>query len=231
MGLYVFEGADGSGKTTILANVKHRLEAMMGIDSVVSVKYPGETELGAHIRTLLLHGQKDMDEPLTQQAQATLMLADMHLTNHLKVVPALKDEKIVLCDRYFLSTFVYQFLSIENYGIAKDSREQQDAFFRVGGMFRYLVQPKRTFVISAAKEVVSQRLQQRNVDFFESDWENRWEIYKNLPKLLSSRFQIEGNIHFIERENNNEIDLEEISAKIANSIYIDCNPGRFNAVG
>lgn len=227
MGMYVIEGADGSGKTTILRNVEKRLQAMFGIDQVVTCRFPGDTQLGLNIRQLLLHDQREMQTPLTPQAQAMFMLADMHLTTHTKIIPAVVKDKIVLCDRYFLSTFVYQFLSVKNYGTDEAARINQDSFFNVGGMFRFLMQPKYTFVIRAAKEIVEARLKERNKDFFENDWEVRWEIYNDLPNILSPRFKIEANIHFMEKENNCENDIEELSAQIANSIYMDCNPGRF----
>ena len=53
-----FEGMEGSGKSTALAGVAKRLEAM-GMD-VVCTREPGGSELGRTVRTLLLNAKRSM---------------------------------------------------------------------------------------------------------------------------------------------------------------------------
>jgi len=97
-----FEGIDGCGKTT-----QRKLTAMwlreQGLE-VVETFEPGDTALGAEIRSLLLSGEH-IPQPETE---LLLFLADR--TQHVREViqPALKRGAVVLCDRFSDSTRAYQ---------------------------------------------------------------------------------------------------------------------------
>lgn len=95
------EGPEGAGKTTALAALAHGLRGEGR--EVVTTKEPGAGETGAAIRDLLLHG-----EALPAATELFLFLADR--ANHVARVirPALEGGKVVLCDRFADSTFVYQ---------------------------------------------------------------------------------------------------------------------------
>lgn len=95
------EGPEGAGKTTALAALAHGLRGEGR--EVVTTKEPGAGETGAAIRDLLLHG-----EALPPATELFLFLADR--ANHVARVirPALDGGKVVLCDRFADSTFVYQ---------------------------------------------------------------------------------------------------------------------------
>ena len=70
-GLFItFEGADGSGKTTQLNNIKSFLEEK-GFDVVVT-REPGSLELGQKIRNILLH----YDGVVADRCEIFLFLAD-----------------------------------------------------------------------------------------------------------------------------------------------------------
>ena len=66
-----FEGMEGSGKSTALAGVAERLEAM-GMD-VVCTREPGGSELGRTVRTLLLDAKRSM----VPEAELFLFLASI----------------------------------------------------------------------------------------------------------------------------------------------------------
>ncbi|MDQ6986189.1 MAG: dTMP kinase [Mariprofundaceae bacterium] len=97
-----FEGIDGCGKTT-----QRKLTALwlreQGLE-VVETFEPGDTALGAEIRSLLLSGEH-IPQPETE---LLLFLADR--TQHVREViqPALKRGAVVLCDRFSDSTRAYQ---------------------------------------------------------------------------------------------------------------------------
>ncbi len=96
-----FEGGDGAGKSTqirLLANVL--TEA--GRDVVVS-REPGGTDVGASIRSVVLHG-----EHVDARAEALLFAADR--AHHVATVirPALQRGAVVLCDRFMDSSIAYQ---------------------------------------------------------------------------------------------------------------------------
>lgn len=93
------EGLGGTTQATLLAENLKRA----GFD-VVLTREPGGTPLGQQIRSLLL----DPTNKLSKATELFLFLADR--AQHYKEVlkPALKEGKIVICDRYFDSTLVYQ---------------------------------------------------------------------------------------------------------------------------
>jgi dTMP kinase len=98
-----FEGGDGCGKTTQLRALQRYLESQ-GRSCVVT-REPGGTSLGSLIRQVLLEGGK---EPIAPAAELFLYLADRAEHVRQVILPALKDNKIVLCDRYTDSTLAYQ---------------------------------------------------------------------------------------------------------------------------
>lgn len=98
-----FEGPEGSGKTTISNIIEKRLEEI-GYQ-VVHTREPGGTPIAEQIRNIILDKANTM---LDARAEALLYAASrrQHLVE--KVWPALKEGKIVICDRYIDSSLAYQ---------------------------------------------------------------------------------------------------------------------------
>lgn len=97
-----FEGGDGAGKTTLIQSL-HKALLERGHD-VIETRAPGGTEAGKVIRKLLLHP----DEVLAPRAELLLFLADRSQQLEKVILPALREGKVVLCDRYNDSTIAYQ---------------------------------------------------------------------------------------------------------------------------
>ncbi|MFB2817049.1 dTMP kinase [Umezakia ovalisporum] len=102
--LIVFEGVEGSGKTSQMQLCYQWLQNL-GL-SVVLTREPGGTELGSHLRRLLL--DKLDNKPISEVTELLLYAADraQHVEQELK--PNLAAGKYVLCDRYTDSTTAYQ---------------------------------------------------------------------------------------------------------------------------
>ena len=104
-GIFItFEGIEGSGKSTQLSMLNKWL-TNHDYD-VVATREPGGTRIGEKIRELLRSGSKDdVFSPRTE-----LMLFEASRAQHMEeiILPALNNGKIVLCDRFFDSTTVYQ---------------------------------------------------------------------------------------------------------------------------
>jgi dTMP kinase len=100
--LIVFEGIDGSGKTTALASVAASLRAQ-GLD-VVTTREPGGTAFGTEVRALVFAHA----ETIGAEAELLLMCADR--AEHVRTVirPALKRGATVISDRFAGSTIAYQ---------------------------------------------------------------------------------------------------------------------------
>ncbi len=99
-----FEGIDGSGKSTLIYAIKEKLLSK-GIkeDRILITKEPGGTEFAELLREVL--SRRVDREPL---AELFALLAARHDHTKRKIIPALREGKIVICDRYADSTFAYQ---------------------------------------------------------------------------------------------------------------------------
>lgn len=100
----VFEGGEGSGKTTVIKFLTSALNKL-GYDVLVTHE-PGGTRVGKKIREILVD-KKNKD--IVPKTELLLFLADraQHVEEIIK--PALASQKIVLCDRFSGSTFAYQY--------------------------------------------------------------------------------------------------------------------------
>lgn len=98
-----FEGPEGSGKSSVLDKICHQLEHD-GFN-IVKTREPGGTPISEQIRNIILDKANTNLNPRTE---ALLYAASrrQHLVE--KIWPALKEGKIVLCDRYLDSSLAYQ---------------------------------------------------------------------------------------------------------------------------
>ena len=97
------EGNDGAGKTTVALGLKKELERR-GYE-VVYTREPGGSKIAEKIRDILLN---DTQESMDARTEALLFAASRR--QHLKqiVIPALEENKVVLCDRFVDSSLAYQ---------------------------------------------------------------------------------------------------------------------------
>lgn len=97
------EGPEGSGKTSAVKVVVERL-TKMGYN-IVQTREPGGTPIAEQIRNVILDVNNTKLDP---RAEALLYAASrrQHLVE--KVWPALKEGKIVICDRFLDSSLAYQ---------------------------------------------------------------------------------------------------------------------------
>ena len=104
-GLFItFEGGEGCGKSTQIATLKTRLEAMG--KTVVQTREPGGTALGESVRNLLQYD--DAGQGMSPEAELLLFAASRAQHVRELVAPAIAEGQIVLCDRFLDSTTVYQ---------------------------------------------------------------------------------------------------------------------------
>lgn len=98
----VFEGPDRCGKST-QANMLEQYFAELGKE-VILTREPGGDKVAEDIREILLNPD-NVVSPMTE-----LLLYEASRAQHTeqKVLPALKEGKIVICERYTMSTCAYQ---------------------------------------------------------------------------------------------------------------------------
>lgn len=103
-GLFItFEGCDGCGKTTAIKKTDERLNAL-NIDHIIT-REPGGSRIAEDIRKIILDKRNSEEDSRTE---ALLYAASrrQHLVE--KVIPALNEGKLVICDRYLDSSLAYQ---------------------------------------------------------------------------------------------------------------------------
>ncbi len=98
-----FEGGEGSGKSTV-ADIIYKKLKEENLD-IILTREPGGVKIAEDIRNIILDKS---NTNLDNRCEALLFAASrrQHLVE--KVWPALKENKIVLCDRYIDSSLAYQ---------------------------------------------------------------------------------------------------------------------------
>lgn len=159
-----FEGGDGAGKSLQMKKFAEYLEAK-GIE-VVLTREPGGTEVGKEIRRLLVEGDKDKFDEITE---ILLFYADRRIHLEKLIKPALKEGKYVLSDRFNDSTIAYQFYGSNKFS---DTKIMDMLYQIVAGDFK----PDMTVLLDVdvkiglersfkkSQEMVNKELRFENVD-------------------------------------------------------------------
>jgi dTMP kinase len=98
-----FEGIDCCGKSTQASLLAERLE--QSGREVVQLREPGNTRLSEHIREVVLN--KEYSE-MNERTELLLFAASRAQLVGEVILPALSEEKMVICDRFYDSTIAYQ---------------------------------------------------------------------------------------------------------------------------
>jgi dTMP kinase len=145
-----FEGGEGSGKSTHINEAISRLREAG--HSILVVREPGGTGVGEQIRHVLQYSK----ESTTMVAETELLLfcaSRAQLVREL-IQPALAGGKIVIADRFFDSTTVYQ-------GVGRKIPTESVAFinrFAIGDCF-----PDLTLVIDLDPQIGLERARGREL--------------------------------------------------------------------
>lgn len=98
--LFVVEGIDGCGKSSVISG----LRGILGEEKFSYLSDPGSTKFGRSLRDAL----KDGAVPLCRNAQLLAFTAARAQLADELIRPALEAGRHVVCDRYLLSTYAYQ---------------------------------------------------------------------------------------------------------------------------
>ena len=189
--LFVFEGSDGAGKTTIIAEVKKRLHAVG--QNCVQFSFPGKEPgtLGSHIYEL--HHQPAQ---FGIERLSALSLQILHVAAHVdmierRILPVIREGKTVLLDRYWWSTWVY--------GIAAGvPMAQLEMVLSVEHLVWQGVTPTALFLISRSST---------------SDPLDTAQIYQKLLEQESDKYSVVS----IRNEDTIDLIVDEILKTIASS--------------
>ena len=198
----VFEGVEGCGKSYQSQKLKKNLKKK-GINSILT-REPGGTRGAESIRNLILkdYFSRKKKEKFDKYTDTLLYLAarNEHIKN--KIKPALKNRKIVICDRFIDSTLAYQV-----YG----KKVNKDFIKNIHKFILQNIKPNVTFILKVSSTSSKLRLKKRKS-------RNR---YDNFPqsfyrKAQKSFLKIAKNKknYFVLNSSFNNKDLEKKIFKI-----------------
>ncbi len=199
-----FEGPDGSGKTTISQGVYEKL-TQLGYNCIYT-REPGGIRISEDIRDIILDTQNtNMDI----RTEALLYAASrrQHLVE--KIIPALKNNQIVICDRFIDSSLAYQGVA-RNIGFDEVLNINQ---FAIEGLF-----PDLTIYLNISAKEGLRRIENRDhkdrLDLESIDFHNKVVSgYKQVLDKFSDRISIvDANCAIEEIVNRSvEIVIKEVS--------------------
>ena len=196
-GLFItFEGCEGSGKSTIAKMLKEELENT-NIPCLFT-REPGGTPISEKIRNIIL----DPSTPeMTSRTEALLYAASRSQHTSEKIIPALKEGKIVICDRYLESSLAYQ-------GAARE--------LGVGNIFDInifggAIEPDYVLFFDISPQESLKRIKNRNFDRLEKE---ELEFHEKVYNYFKS--QTNRN-NFISIDATKPID--EVFSKVLKIIY------------
>jgi dTMP kinase len=193
-----FEGPECAGKTTQIAMLKTFLQKQK--EKVIITREPGGTPIGEHLRDIVKYHQ---DSVMTDKTELLLFAASRAQLVSELILPALKANSYVICDRFIDSTVAYQ-------GFARNL----DIKF-INQLNSYVIEnciPEFTFLLDlnvneSIKRANLRNQNRRNEDRIEAESINFHKTVRNgflkLAELNSQRIKIidatdsETNIHHI----------------------------------
>ena len=179
-----FEGGECSGKTTVINEIKKMFDDMK--IKYIATREPGGIRIAEDIRNIILDVK---NTEMTSECEALLYAAArmQHLKE--KVIPAIDDGNVVLCDRFLDSSIAYQGVAR---GLGVDNVLKINSF-----ALNYL--PDLTIFIDVKPEVALKRLTLRDktdrLDLETIDFHNNvYNGYHEVLKLYPDRIKvIDGN--------------------------------------
>lgn len=185
------DGPNGVGKTTLLEEIEKIIKSKN--IQLYKTKEPTNSILGKFIR--------EISEEINGDTLACLVSADRY--EHLKneIIPELKKGKIVITDRYILSSLILQVMD----GV-------KESF--ILNLNSKIIKPDLQLAIFAEEEIIQNRLKQRDkLTRFEKNNQSRKEI-NNMKKGIDKLRKLNVEVLCI----NNNDDLEYNVNKIADYI-------------
>lgn len=197
--LIVFEGIDGSGKTTQAEILMKKLRAEEF--DVVYFREPTRGKWGRKIRKKAIH-----PDSLTPEEELDLFQKDRKENVKKNLKPALGKKKIVILDRYYYSTIAYQGAK----GIDKERIRHMNEEF--------VVKPDLVFILDIDSQKGLKRIENRKKKFrlFEQE-----EYLVKVRKVFQS-FKGEYFIHIDAQK-----PVDEISKEIEETVRGRTVRGRF----
>ncbi len=169
----VLEGIDGCGKTTQARRVVEELKKR-GVEPL-HLHEPGGTVLGERLRSLIL--TPDANVEIHSRAEALLYSAARAELVRMVLMPAIKERKSIVCERYYYSTLAYQ-----GYGLVEDTGPLQS----LSAYATQMVKPDRVVLLDVDPNTALNRVG-KNLDRIEARGPEYMHRVREGYRLLARR--------------------------------------------
>ena len=173
------EGTDGAGKSTQLEFIKKYLEERK--KDALFLREPGGNAISEKIRNIILDTE---NSAMTPQTEALLYAASrVQLVNEV-IVPALKEGKVVVCDRYIDSSIAYQ-----GYGrnLTAEKIEEINSFAIskcMPDMTLFFDLPPEKGILRKKNQHDLDRMEQESLEFHNRVYEGYISLAKKYPERI-----------------------------------------------
>lgn len=207
-GIFItIEGLDGSGKSTQIRLLEEYLKDK-GYNVVVT-REPGGTRISEDIRKIILDTSNTDMSPYTE---ALLYAASRAQHVYETILPALKEGKIVICDRFVDSSLVYQGFA-RGLGIGK-IKEIND--FATEGLKPDVTLFFDIGIDTALKRIgnraTKDRLDKENIEFHKKVYEGYMkikEMYSDRIEIINAACDIQNTFKQVKRVIDGLLELNE----------------------
>ncbi|MEZ5016220.1 MAG: dTMP kinase [Flavipsychrobacter sp.] len=198
---FVFEGIDGSGKSTQIELLSQKLQDEG--HKVYSTCEPTDGQIGKFIRSIL-KGENKTDE----QTIAALFLADRldHLHNEENgLLKKIEEGYIIICDRYYFSSYAYH-----------SAHVPLDWVIKANSLPANLLKPDLNIFLDLAPEKSMERI---------TKGREKLELFENLDRLTTTRKQFFHAFEVLkEEENVAVINADNPVDTIATEVWLAVQP-------
>lgn len=186
----VIEGGEGVGKSSLISHLKDEFEALGR--EVVITREPGGTKASEEIRAII------MNNNLSNEIEIKLFAMAREIHNMELIYPSIAENKVVICDRYIMSNYVYQ-------GYLHSEEEQSERFFELLDIAnKNFVKPDYTFVLDMEVEKALARIKKdesREVNKFD---EMKIEKHQKIRSAFIEQSKRTNNSYIIDADKASE---------------------------
>jgi dTMP kinase len=184
----VVDGGEGAGKTAVIRT----LAKIFPAGKILATHEPGGAPFADKIREIFLSkGARNAS------AEAMFSLVWAARADHLKrkIIPALKEGKTVVCDRFDSSTYAYQIFAQKAPHLKKLFWEIRKVYLREAKPDLYIffdVEPKTGLARVANRRGEKTHFDKRKLDFHQSVRKGFKEFFKQVPhKIIDANQSID----------------------------------------